>query len=68
MKTTLKLTAWLVCILLAIDFSFGLMNERSTVANIIGCFILGASFAYSVKTRCFTQFKNKENEKDNQEN
>lgn len=68
MKTTLKLIAWLVCFLLAVELSFGLMNESSTVANIIGCFALGASIAFSVNTKCFTQFKKNKDEEDNQEN
>ena len=68
MKTTLKLIAWLVCFLLAVDISFGLLNESSTMANIVGCFALGASVAYSVNTKCFTQFKKKKNEEDNQVN
>ena len=52
-----KLIAWLICFLIAVDVSFELMNESNTVANIIGCFLLGASAGYSVKTKCFTQFK-----------
>lgn len=68
MKTTLKLIAWLVCFLLAVELSFGLMNESSTVANIIGCFALGASIAFSVNTKCFTQFKKNKDEENNQEN
>ena len=63
-----KLIAWLICFLIAVDVSFGLMNESSTVANIIGCFLLGASAGYSVKTICFTQFKKNKDEEDNQEN
>ena len=62
-----KLIAWLICFLIAVDVSFGLMNESSTVANIIGCFLLGASAGYSVQTKCFTQFKKNKNE-NNQEN
>ena len=67
MKTTLIFIAWFVCFTLALDFAFGLMSESSTVANIVGCFVLGASAAYSIETKCFTQFKKNKNE-DNQEN
>ncbi len=56
MKTTLKLIAWLLCFTLALNFSFGLMNESSTLANCIGCFVLGATVAYSVETKCFTTY------------
>lgn len=62
MKTTFKLITWLVCFILALNFSFGLLTESSTIANIIGCFALGATVGYSVETKCFTQFKKKENE------
>ena len=63
-----KLIAWLICFLIAVDVSFELMNESNTVANIIGCFLFGASAGYSVRTKCFTQFKKNKNEEDNQKN
>lgn len=67
MKTTFKLIAWLVCFTLALNFSFSLLTESSTIANIIGCFALGATVGYSVKTKCFTQFKKQKENEDNQE-
>lgn len=67
MKTTFKLIAWLVCFILALNFSFSLLSESSTIANIIGCFALGATVAYSVETKCFTQFKKQKENESNQE-
>ena len=67
MKTTLKLIAWLLCFILALDCAFSLMNESSTVANCIGCFILGVSISYSIETKCFTQFKKQKENESNQE-
>ena len=71
MKKTIKFITWLVCFTLALNFGLNLLNESSTMANIIGLFIVGTAIAYSVQTGCFYTFKNKnkeKNEEDNQEN
>lgn len=71
MKKTIKFLAWLVCFTLVFNFGLELLNESSTMANIIGLFIVGTAIAYSVQTGCFYTFKNKnekKNEEDNQEN
>lgn len=71
MKKTIKFIAWLICFTLAFNFGLDLLNESSTMANIIGLFIVGTTTAYSVQTGCFYTFKNKnekKDEKDNQEN
>ena len=71
MKKTIKFIAWLVCFTLAFNVGLDLLNESSTMANIIGLFIVGTAIAYSVQTGCFYTFKNKnekKNEEDNQEN
>ena len=71
MKKTIKFITWLVCYTLAFNFGLDLLNERSTMANIIGLFIVGTAIAYSVQTVCFYTFKNKnekKNDEDNQEN
>lgn len=71
MKKTFKLITWVVCFTLAFNFGLDLLNESSTMANIIGLFIVGITIAYSVQTGCFYTFKNKngkKNEKDNPEN
>ena len=71
MKKTIKFLTWLVCFTLAFNFGLELLNESSTMANIIGLFIVGTAIAYSVQTGCFYTFKNKnekKNEEDNQEN
>ena len=71
MKKTIKFLTWLVCFTLAFNFGLDLLNESSTMANILGLFIVGTAIAYSVQTGCFYTFKNKnekKNEEDNQEN
>lgn len=71
MKKTIKFITWIVCFTLAFNFGLNLLNESSTMANIIGLFIVGTAIAYSVQTGCFYTFKNKnekKNEEDNQEN
>lgn len=67
MKTTLKLIAWLVCFVLAVNFSFESLTESSTIANIIGAFAFGLSLAISYETKCFTQFKKQKENESNQE-
>ena len=68
MKKTIKFLAWLVCFTLAFNFGLNLLSESSTMANIIGLFIVGVTMAYSVKTGCFYTFKNNKNKKGNEEN
>lgn len=68
MKKTIKFIAWLVCFTLVFNFGLELLNESSTMANIIGLFIVGTAIAYSVKTGCFYTFKNKNEKKDEEDN
>ena len=68
MKKTIKFLTWLVCFTLAFNFGLNLLNESSTMANIIGLFIVGTTIAYSVKTGCFYTFKNKNKKKDEEDN
>ena len=71
MKKTIKFIAWLVCFTLVFNSGLDLLNESSTMANIIGLFIVGTAITYSVQTGCFYTFKNKnekKNEEDNQKN
>ena len=68
MEKTIKFIAWLVCFTLAFNFGLNLLNESSTMANIIGLFIVGTTIAYSVRTGCFYTFKNKNKKKDEEDN
>lgn len=63
MKKTIKFLTWLVCFLLAFNFGLDLLNESSTMANIIGLFIVGTTVVYSVQTGCFYTFKTKKTKK-----
>lgn len=68
MKKTIKFLTWLVCFTLVFNFGLELLNESSTMANIIGLFIVGTAIAYSVQTGCFYTFKNKNEKKDEKDN
>lgn len=68
MEKTIKFIAWLVCFTLAFNFGLDLLNESSTMANIIGLFIVGTAITYSVQTGCFYTFKNKNEKKDEEDN
>lgn len=59
MKKTIKFITWLVCFTLAFNFGLSLLNESSTLANIIGTFIVWTVIGYSVQTGCFYVLKNK---------
>lgn len=68
MKKTIKFIAWLICFTLVFNFGLDLLNESSTMANIIGLFIVGTAITYSVQTGCFYTFKNKNEKKDEEDN
>ena len=68
MKKTITFIVWLVCFTMAFNFGLDLLNERSTLANIIGLLIVGTTVTYSIQTRCFNTFKNEKKNEDNQEN
>jgi mannose/fructose/N-acetylgalactosamine-specific phosphotransferase system component IID len=68
MKKTIKFITWLVCFTLAFNLGLDLLNESSTIANIIGLFIVGTAITYSVQTGCFYTFKNKNEKKDEEDN
>lgn len=68
MKKTIVFLLWAVCFTLVFNMGLDLLNESSTVANIIGLLVAGAAVSYSVQTGCFYTFKKREkDEEDNQE-
>lgn len=62
MKKGLVLTAWFIIFMAIITMSFNMISIASTTANLIGIIILVSSIAISIKTKCLTNFVNK-NEK-----
>lgn len=64
----LKIVAWVLCLLIAVDWTFDLINLSSTIANLIGVAI-GIGFAWiSVKTKCFTEINFKNTNKNEETN
>lgn len=67
MSNLIKIPIWFICFVLVLDFALDMVNESSTVANVIGILIAVLAVYVSVKTECFTNInlkKNKTNEKD----
>lgn len=67
MSNLIKIPIWFICFVLVLNFALDMVNESSTVANVIGILIAVLAVYVSVKTECFTNInlkKNKTNEKD----
>jgi hypothetical protein len=67
MSNLIKIPIWFICFVLVLNFALDMVNESSTVANIIGILVAVFAVYVSVKTECFTNInlkKNKTNEKD----
>ena len=67
MSNLIKIPVWFICFVLVLNFALDMVNESSTVANVIGILIAVFAVYVSVKTEFFTNInlkKNKTNEKD----
>lgn len=58
----MKVFIYAILSLILLDISYTLINAPSTIANIIGVTLIFIGIMISIKTRCFTQFKNKKDE------
>lgn len=58
----MKVFIWAILSLILLDISYTLINAPSTIANILGVTLIFIGIMISIKTRCFTQFKNKKDE------
>lgn len=67
MNLYVKVAIWFVCFMLLLDWSFELITQSSTIANLIGIAIAIATFYLTLKTKCFTTitFKKHKDEKSN---
>lgn len=65
MKKAIIISLWVICIVAVIDESLNMISKASTIENIIGLLILVLMVVISIKTKCFTDFKIKKNEKGN---
>lgn len=63
MRNINLIIAWVILTMLIVDFSFELINQPSTVANLIGIAILVIFATFSVSTKCLTKIVSKKNEK-----
>lgn len=59
------LLIWLISFIALLDISLDMINNASTVSNIIGVCLLATIVWVSIKTKCLTNIKNKKDEKDN---
>lgn len=67
MNLYVKVAIWFVCFMLLLDWSFELITQSSTIANLIGIAIAIATFYFTLKTKSFTTitFKKHKDEKSN---
>lgn len=65
MNKALLVCIWVICIVSAIDESLNMISQASTVENIMGFLFLIIMVLISIKTKCFTSFKERKNEKSN---
>lgn len=63
MSTVIKVIVWFICLILSTDAGLTLINETSTIANIVGVAVIVTVVAISIKTKCLTTIKFKNNEK-----
>lgn len=63
MKNVNLIIAWIILTMLIVDFSFELMNQPSTIANLIGLATLVIFATFSITTKCLTKITSKKNEK-----
>ena len=60
----IKIVSWIICFSILIDISFSLLNESSSIANIIGFAIMAFNIWMTAKTKCFLNINFKKNKKD----
>jgi type III secretory pathway component EscT len=67
MNLWVKVAIWFVCFMLLLDWSFGLITQPSTIANLLGIALAIFTFCLTLKTKCFTTitFKKHKDEKSN---
>lgn len=63
MRNVNLVTVWIILTMLIVDFSFDLINQPSTIANLVGIAILVLFATFSVSTKCLTKIISKKNEK-----
>ena len=67
MNLYVKVAIWFVCFMFLVDWSFELITQPSTIANLLGIALAIFTFCLTLKTKCFTTitFKSHKNEKSN---
>ena len=58
----MKIFIWAITSVVLLDISYKLISAPSTIANLIGVTLIMVGILVSIKTKCFTQFKNKKDE------
>lgn len=65
MNKVIVICLWLICFAAILDEALRMISEADTAENIMGFCLLMLTILISAKTKCFTNFKNKKNEKSN---
>ena len=65
LMNVLAVTVWVIFFFILLDFGLDCINQPSNIANITGFFLIVFNVYITIKTRCFTQLKNKKDEENN---
>lgn len=65
MKKAIPISIWIISLITVVNEALRMISEASTIENIIGFLILVIAVLISIKTKCFTNLKNKKDEKSN---
>lgn len=63
-KNFIKVFLWLLIFTILLNWSFNLLNEPSSIANIIGAIIIAFNAWLTAETKCFTSIHFRKNKKD----
>ena len=63
MANSIKLFIWLLLTIFVIDIGCELVTMADTLLNVLGLTIMFLFILLTIKTKCLTSLKNKENEK-----
>ena len=63
MANTIKLFIWLLLTIFVIDIGCELVTTADTLLNVLGLAMMFVYILLTIKTKCLTNLKNKENEK-----
>lgn len=56
-RKSILILVWLIIFFVLLNAGYSLINQASTIANIVGVVVLFFTVLVSIKTKCFTSIK-----------